>query len=679
MNKSLALLLLPISLLISSCGGAINPSNTNDSKDSGNPGTSTTDSGTSDTSGGGSTDTSTSDGGDPISPDSIQNYNILHAWDWTISNVISRLDDIKNAGYGSIQLSPLQPQKDYYTGQTWKSQWWKLYQPYGFSIAQSNQNVLGTKSELANLCSKANEKGLKIIVDVVSNHLAGGNGTSLNSEVAKYEPVIKNENLIHTLGKSADDNNLQSIVQGTIGNFPDLKTEDSRVQERVISLLKEYIDCGVSGFRFDAAKHIETPDDGDYASNYWPNILNAATSYATSKGKDTPYYYGEILTTCGVNRSYSSYTEYMSVIDNKQGEKILSGVTGDNISKLDDKYNSKVSADKLVLWAESHDTYANDDKQTTNVAVEDINKAYMIQASRKDASSLFFVRPDGYSTIFGEVGTNYWKNSEIKAINLFHNRYINKAEAINNNNGCFVNVRGSGSNAGAAIINIANTSSTVTVNVNGLTNGTYTDLVSNAKFNVSNGQVSAKFTNNACILVPDNGGDQSAPELNPTVPNEVYSGSTVITVNASNAKTITYSINNTQAKTLNTNTLTLGESLSNGLISIKFSATNDYGSVSKTLNLIKTDALTNKDLIIYNLDTNYLYKLWTWKGSNSGSWKDLTMEGSVGGYSMGEDDTFIVVKWNKNESNPTWDNKVNQTENISKTQRIYNYNDLTIK
>ena len=678
MKKLVLLVTLPLLLSLSSCGGVLDPSGkSNDSNTSQNSNPS--DSGTSTTSNTGG-DTSTTSEDEPIvESDFIQNHNILHAWDWTISNVISRLQDIKNAGYGTIQLSPLQPQKDYYTGQNWKSQWWKLYQPLGFSVAQSNQNVLGTKSELTSLCQKADALGLKVIVDVVSNHLAGGSGSSLNDAVGNYESVIKNNNLIHTLGKSADDNNLQSIVQGTIGNFPDLKTEDSRVQDRVLSLLKEYIDCGISGFRFDAAKHIETPDDGQYASQYWPTILNGATQYATSKGKDAPYYYGEILTTCGTGRSYSSYTEYMSVIDNRQGEKILTGVTKDNLSYLDATFPTKVSPNKLILWADSHDTYANDDKQTTNVAVEDINKAYMIQASRKDAASLFFVRPES-GTTFGDVGTNYWKNSEIKAINLFHNRYIGKAEALNNNNGCFVNIRGSGSNRGAAIINIANASNSVTVNVDGLANGSYIDLVTNKKFTVNNGQVSATFTNNACILVPENsGGDESAPELSISVSNEVYSGSTTVSVNATNATSVTYTINNGSAQTISGNSIALPSSLANGKVVVKVTAKNSNGTTSKSLTLIKSDALVDKDLIITDFDTSYQYKLWTWNGSGSGSWKDLTMEGNIGGYNMGQDDTFIVVKWNKNESNPTWDNKINQTENISKTQRVYSYTELTIK
>lgn len=66
----------------------------------------------------------------------------------------------------------MQPQKDYYAGNTSKEAWWKLYQPLGFSIATKN-NALGTKSQLKSMVTAAHNKGLKVIVDVVANHLAG--------------------------------------------------------------------------------------------------------------------------------------------------------------------------------------------------------------------------------------------------------------------------------------------------------------------------------------------------------------------------------------------------------------------------------------------------------------------------------------------------------------------------
>ena len=89
-----------------------------------------------------------------------------------MTTIQANLDSIKAAGFTTIQTSPMQPQKDYWAGNTSKDAWWKLYQPLGFSIATKN-NALGTKTQLKSMVSAAHNKGLKVIVDVVANHFAG--------------------------------------------------------------------------------------------------------------------------------------------------------------------------------------------------------------------------------------------------------------------------------------------------------------------------------------------------------------------------------------------------------------------------------------------------------------------------------------------------------------------------
>lgn len=438
-----------------------------------------------------------------IQSDSLQDANILHAWNWKMNDIKSRLTMIKNAGYEAIQISPMQPNKDKltYANQSTSSQWWKIYQPLAFKVSESGESLLGTKTELTSLCTEAKKKGIKIIADVVANHLASDdhNSTIYHNDVYVKYPT-------HSYNGDASDSNGRTVVEGRIG-MPDLDTSNSDVQEAVLGLLEEYIDCGVSGFRFDAAKHIETPDDGSYASNFWTYILDGAKQYAISKGLAAPYYYGEVLNTPGQGRSWESYTKLMSICDNQQGDAITDAVKNNQGNQIKTTYNTGVNPDHLVLWAESHDNYANtDDKYriTRDYSLDVINRSYMIQASRKDAATLYLARignifSDKICTVNNNSG---WKNAEIKAINDFHTHYVGQSEHISTPDGkYFVNVRGSGAFAGAAIINI-NGSSTATISVNGLEDGDYTDLASNKTFSVSDGSVNAKFTNGACILVP---------------------------------------------------------------------------------------------------------------------------------------------------------------------------------
>ncbi len=600
---------------------------------------------------------------EPETPSSIGN-RILHCFNWNMNNIKSNLSSIKDAGFNMIQISPMQPQKDPYNG-NWRDQWWKLYQPLGFKVATGNENKLGTKDELISLCSEAEKLGIDVIVDVVANHLSSSN-KKLAYAVKNFEPDIYNNNLIHETGKSIDDD----VIWGNMGELCDLKTEDSRVQARVLSLLKEYVDCGIDGFRFDAAKHIETEYDSEqYRSNFWKNTLDQANSYAESQYNRELFSYGEILGSAGPGRKYSFYTCRMGITDSDQGSNVLKAARG-STSFVSNTYNTKESPSNLVLWAESHDTYSNSWGESKDDSISTIQKGYVMQASRKDVSILYFARPQN-NTNLGQVGDTSFKNDEVKAINAFNKKYATKSENVTANNGCFVNVRGS---SGAAIVRLSGSSTRI--EVPGLADGKYLDLISNNEFTVSDGAVSVPSNTTYCILASDSEEEVSVPTLNVTY-EEVYSTSQTITVTAEHADSVTYSLNDAQEVTLSGSNIVLPNTLENGKVSLKIKAKNNYGSTSQILNMVKTDTLVNKELIITDIDPNYTYYLWTW-GNQSGKWREVAMESSMIGCDLEGDNMFIVVKFDKNVTAPDWGKKVNQTENISKTQRVYCYNDLEI-
>lgn len=604
---------------------------------------------------------------------SMQDAPILHCWNWSMTNVKNKLQEIKNAGFSAVQLSPMQPQKDYYSSDYWGNGWWKLYQPLGFSVATKN-NAIGTKTELKELCKKAKELEIDVIMDVVSNHLAGGSATSLNSSVKEYESTIYSSNLIHTNGKCSNWDSPKELLTYAIGDYPDLKTESSVVQDRVVSLLKEYIDCGVNGFRFDAAKHIETPDDGTYASNYWPNVLKKATDYAQNKNLEAPYYYGELLNTIGTNRKFSSYSKYFSITDTRYSSTTLSGVKNKSLSSLKSSYPSGVSADKLVLWGESHDNYA--DKSTSGISQDIIDKTYIIEASRKDASILYLARPDS-GTKLGEIGSENYKNKAIKAANEFHTRFSNNSENISTNNGCFINVRG---NLGAVIVGISNSSSSLKLNISNLEKGTYVDLISNKEYEINDEEINISLTNDVSILVNKNKSESTLPEIKVGKYNEIFKDSQDFSVNVSNATEVTYKINNSSSISLTNNKISLGSDIKNGLINIDIEAKNDRGKSKLSLTLIKTTKLLDSSLIIYNFpaDQRYSYLIWAWKDSENGSWFDLTMEDDIAGTSLNDKNNFIVVKFpfGTTSSSASWDNKIAQTSDIHLDKKIYSFDEL---
>ncbi len=94
----------------------------------------------------------------------IENGNILHCFNWTLNDIKNELPNIAAAGFTSVQTSPLQPHNASGT-------WYWLYQPTDSTIG----NELGDYNALKSLCSEADKYGIKVIVDVVANHLAGWN------------------------------------------------------------------------------------------------------------------------------------------------------------------------------------------------------------------------------------------------------------------------------------------------------------------------------------------------------------------------------------------------------------------------------------------------------------------------------------------------------------------------
>ena len=624
----------------------------------------------------------------------MQDTPILHCWNWSMTNISNNLQSIKDAGFKTIQLSPMQPQKDYYNGNSVKDAWWKLYQPLGFSVA-TKDNQIGTKSELTSMCTKAKSLGIDVIVDVVANHLANideknneSDGTpKVKPEVANYEPYIyehRNDAENPTFHHNPKATGSGAITQFYgYGGLPDLNTSHSKVQERVTSLLKEYIDCGVNGFRFDAAKHIETPEDPQYPSDFWKNVLGNTTTYATGKGLEKPYYYGEILNSPEGGRSFSLYTKYMCTIDSNQGSAVLSAVKNGDISKIKGTYNSGVKPSQLVLWAESHDTYANGGGESQGVSQALINKAYAIQTSRKDAASLYLARcsSDKMSDTLGNIGSTSYKNAEIKAVNNFHNEFVGKSENVSTNNNCFINVRGG---QGAVIVDITKDSrSSVTVSASGLANGTYTDIVNNKKYTISSSSVSVTLTNGISVLVNDSKTSEVPPTLSLSANKEAFSGSTSVNVNATGATSITYSINNGSSTTLNGTSIEIPSSTANGQVIVKVVATNQYGSVSKTITLYKlaTATLVNKSLILYNIDSNYSYFVWAWGGTTADAWYNPTYDNGMVGFDLKDSNKFIVVKFKNGTDSADWNssNKVNQTVDVDLDHQVYDYSQLAIK
>lgn len=582
--------------------------------------------------------------------DKVGDGVMLHAFNWSYNTIKENLPAIAAAGYTTVQTSPVQQPKDYSTSGDVTGQWWKLYQPISFHIAE--QSWLGTKDDLKSLCDEADKYGIKIICDIVSNHIANADENrpdSVSNQVKKYEPDFykKRRTYTRTYKGDANDSSVQAVVQGHVSKCPDLVTNDTAVQGYIINLLKECIDCGVDGFRFDAAKHIETEDDGEYASDYWKNITTSASSYYTQKTGDDLYIYGEILNNCGADRSYSSYTKYINVTDNRTGDAVLYNVSkGKASTATNAKYKSGVAASNAVLWAESHDTYEGNSgssgfSNTSSVSDEDVVKAWAIVASRKDSTALFFARPG--TALMGGVSTDTtYKSTVVSEINKFHNLFVGQSEKLGSSGNIAYVARGT---SGIVLSNCKGTNASVSISGTGLADGKYTDTVSGAEFTVANGVLTGSIGKTG-VAVVYNG--TTTPKATNSVESGSFRGDTMtLTLGLENATSGTYCLDDsTPVKFTGTTSIRIGSDYKPGeTITLTVTATDGVKTSSMVYKYTKSTAQESGVYVFFNPATQkgwsapyqvYIYDETTNKGTvyKNANWpgEAMTLDPATGYY-----------------------------------------------
>ncbi|MCQ2514059.1 MAG: starch-binding protein [Ruminococcus sp.] len=502
--------------------------------------------------------------------DNIQDGTILHCFNWKYSDIEAELPNIAAAGFTSVQTSPVQPADS-------QGAWYWLYLPRAFDIGTNNT---GGPAELESLCKAAENYGIKVIVDVVANHLTGDHNLIQND--------LKDSKYWHTFGSvsGAQWNDRYAVTHGDIG-MADLATEDSYVQQVVKNYILKLKGIGVDGIRWDAAKHIDTP--AEYGSQFWPTV--------TATGL---YNYGEILggldDAGNSDRFITEYTKYMSYTDNYYGYLLREGF---NSGKAPTAYANwaartdvKVTTDKLVYWAESHDTWSNDTAwgYSWHMSQNNIDRAYAVAASRYGATALYFSRPSSHEPeriIIGNKGSTHFTSPEVAAVNHFHNAMVGQKEYYTTSNNCSVVCR----EKGAVIVAGSGSNFDVSVTNGGATvaPGTYTDEITGNTWTVTSSSISGKIGSSGIAVIYDAKTTPSASASVGTVgATTKYTTDTLsVKLSLKNATSGTYSIDNGTAKTFTDGTtITIG------------SASDAFGK-SHTLKLTATDASTVSDPVTY--------------------------------------------------------------------------------
>jgi alpha-amylase len=174
----------------------------------------------------------------------------MFGWNWN-SLATECTNHLGPNGYDWILTLPPQESKK-------GPQWWTHYQPISYKLDSS----AGTREQFSKMVAACNAAGVKVITDAVINHMAGGMGTDFpglytssdfHSGLAKTDPHFCDVDIVSW---DAFDERTNCQFPG----LPDLATEKDSVRKTIAAFLNDQLSLGVSGFRIDAAKHIQPAD-----------------------------------------------------------------------------------------------------------------------------------------------------------------------------------------------------------------------------------------------------------------------------------------------------------------------------------------------------------------------------------------------------------------------------------
>ena len=621
-------------------------------------------------------------------PIKTEDGNIFHAFCWKYKDITANLSSIAESSFKSIQISPVQQPKN--GGATW----WSYYQPLSFSIADNS--ALGSKAELKELCDEAEKHHISIIADIVFNHLANidddhleSDGTpTVSPDVEAYEPEIyamrnaSGEEATFHHNKSASGSGAVTQYYAW-GNLPDLNTANPLVQSRSLSLLKECIDVGIDGFRLDAAKHIETPTDPQYASDFFPNVISAAKEYYKSKNPNQDLYvYGEILDDPDGGRTIDDYLPYIDVTDNKVKSSYVSASVRKDASVLPaTSYSKKCDSSRIVYWAESHDDYTSGETIASSMQ---INKVWAMMSARKGGRGLYLARQANRENIvIGEVGSYLYEHPSVGAVNRFHNRFINAEEKVSSDTNIYVCERYTDTDAGAVITNLITSNlddEKVTVTFSAISDGLYCDQMTGKVIEIKNHKATINMHSSRIAVLTKT---HNEPHPYFTISNRggYFVSSVSVELNISEGEG-TYQINNNdEVKFTSKTTVELTSSMANnGQITLKIKYGNVQFSYEKTY-IYQPLQIKEGYFNVLNLNpeyfTNYEIYLWSW-GSGNGHWsKDYTVENGVLliNLSTFKDTSFLIAIFAKDyvisNVNAWDDHKIKQTGDISISSKFF--------
>jgi alpha-amylase len=296
---------------------------------------------------------------------------IFHAFNQQLIDIQGFVCTLAEQGYSHVQISPVQKSNP-------GGEWWKRYQPVDYSVIEG----LGSATDLKQLIQKAHGCNVKVIADVVFNHMANLGGGEDFENLSEF-PGLSAQDFNTVASKPGQrpceinyqDDKRDSEVKCWLGGLPDLKFTDNvkRIQK---AHLKQLLDLGVDGFRFDAAKHI------------LPDVVKEYIDYINTTSSGKTWNYLEVIG--DHDTKAEDYNWIAAVTDFTLYNSLKAAFTfnGD----LRSLPPTAVNDPRSVTFGRNHDTIRELNNQAIN-PYDNATDSYLATAyvlARKDGTPLIF-------------------------------------------------------------------------------------------------------------------------------------------------------------------------------------------------------------------------------------------------------------------------------------------------
>ena len=577
----------------------------------------------------------------------VEDGTILHAWCWNFNTIKEMIPQIAAAGFSAVQTSPINAIIEGENGglQIYGSgKWYYHYQPTEYSEIGNYQ--LGTDEEFREMCEVAHQYGVKVIVDQVLNHMTSSESAisdTIKSEIdwgdaGEWGNPEKPWTHKSTGTQWSEEDRFEE-TQNSLSGLIEWNTQNENVQQYLLKWLETCVEAGADGFRYDAAKLIELPDDVSikypeyqFSSDFWPTVLQNGSSFQ----------YGEVLQEGEPNHVYSSDLEggyndqdssrlgnYQSqtfiAADGEEenmrttlsfyGFRLRDAISNGNVNADfvgDMLVPEGASADRTVTWVESHDNYCNN-ASYSQLNEQQVIQAWAILAARKDGTPLFFSRPNNSSASnpwgdnqIGPEGSHFFMDAQVVAVNFFHNEMGNQDEYLSNPTGSDKVVMIERGTAGAVIVNLLGEDLVLDeAPVQSMADGTYTDQVYGSTFTVSNGKISGTVKAGKVAVVYNSKVDtplEFKPEISLSVPTGDYLTDTMdVSVSIRGIDHATYQIDDgEEIPVANGDVITIGEDAQvDEAVTLKILGYSAAGELVAQASATYTKRLYKADTVVY--------------------------------------------------------------------------------